>query len=127
MDEGGSAAIQAKYKFQSGSATTSIDPVSDGITLTMTGAGADVVWSVGPFDPGWVVAGNVATWTEPGSGAWRVSVDTAKRTVRLDATGLTLDAPLAQNPVRVTLRSGGSYGAREAAWRGTSSGKYKYP
>jgi hypothetical protein len=124
---GGAAAIQTKYKFQTGSATASIDPVADGVTLTLSGAGDDLVWSVGPADPNWVVAGSVATWTEPGSGAWRVAVDTSRRTVRVDATGLTLAVPLAHNPVRVALRTGGSYGARNSDWRGTASGKYRYP
>lgn len=122
----GAAKINLRYKFQPGSATFAIDPVADGITLTLTGAGEDLVWTVPPADGAWTVAGSASTWNDP-AGTWGIVVDTSKRTVRLDATALTLAVPVAHNPIRVTLRTGGSYGAREADWRGIPGARYRYP
>jgi hypothetical protein len=126
LDGAGTAAIQFKYKFQPGSATFSIDPVADGITLELAGAGDDKTWTVPPGDAAWVITGSVATWSEQ-AGTWHVVVDTAKRSVRLDASGLSLPVPLAHNQLRVTLRTGGSYGARTADWRAISGARYRYP
>ena len=128
VDGSGTASIQLRYKFQQGSATTSIDPVTDGISVTLSGAGADLVWTVPAGDPAWIVNGSVASWTDAVA-TRSVIVDTAKRTVRLTAQELSLATPLAHNQLGLSLTTGGSHGARSADWRGrlTANPKYVYP
>jgi len=92
--------LRLKYAFQTGASTAVIDPVADGIAIRIAGAGPDQVSVIAPGDPAWVVTGSVATWQSPTPGVLRVVVNTAKRTIRLDATGLTFDASQAHNTVR---------------------------
>jgi hypothetical protein len=125
-DLAGVASLRMKYAVQQGSGLGVIDPVTDGITITIAGAGDDQVVTVPPGDANWGGAGAVKTWLAPEGGAG-VTVNLAKRTLRVDASGLTFAPAQAQNTVRVEVVIGAARGVRTANWRGVGATKYAYP
>ena len=127
VDGGGTASLRMKFALQPGVATA-FDPVADGISFTIAGAGADQVVSVPPGDPGWTSSGAVSVWEDPAPGVLRIVVDSGRRRIKLDAGFLSFDAPQAATTlVRVEMTSGGSRGVSLAPWRRTRSGQYRHP
>ena len=126
-DGTGVVSLRARYAFQPGSATSAIAPDADGISFTISGAGADQTIAIAPGDPGWAVSGGVFTWEDPLPGVLRIVIDTGRRTVRLDASGLTFAAPLPHNRVRIEMTSGASHAARSADWRGAKTTQFRFP
>ena len=106
---------------------TSLNVAVDGISFTIAGAGADQIVAVPPNDPNWVVTGSVSRWANPVPGGASIVVDTGKRTIRLDASGLTFAPAAAHNAVRIAVTSGAAYGARTADWHGVGSSRYAFP
>jgi hypothetical protein len=125
-DLAGTLAAKWKFSIQEGAAVSAIDPVADGLSLTLSGAGPDISVDIAAGDPTWSTTGAVSTWVSPG-GELRVVVDLARRTVRFEALGLSLAPPLAKNTLRAALRTGAAYGSQTAVWRGAKGTRYRYP
>jgi hypothetical protein len=105
--------------------TWSLDPVTDGLRISLGDAGDPFVLDVPPGAPGWKSKGGKHSYKGAGGS---LKIDCAKGTLKL--SGKAFDFAAVQgNPIRVDLESGPTAGDEERAWTENvkAPGNHKFP
>ena len=111
--------LKTSYKAQPAAPGVPFDPVTDGISFVIQGAGPDIGFAVAPGDLTWVQTGAKSTWSGTfGTIGVTVVADSQRRAVSVTGTGFTFEAPsLSRPPVRIAFVSGQHYAGRTFSFR----------